>query len=125
MTAFEPDEAQFWLSAQAAAAGGTWYSAENNAWKVDANGPASQKVAAFWQGQIDGKTTLVAERWGDGFKKALNDQTLIGTIGAAWEAPLLADDMKGSANQGQWAVAQIPTMGDKALTGPTAARASS
>ena len=118
VTAFEPDEAQFWLSAQAAAAGGTWYSAENNAWKVDANGPASQKVAAFWQGQIDGKTTLVAERWGDGFKKALNDQTLIGTIGAAWEAPLLADDMKGSANQGQWAVAQIPTMGDKALTGP-------
>ena len=118
VTAFQPDEAQFWLSAQAAAAGGTWYTAENNAWKVDADGAASAKVAEFWQGQIDGKTTLVEERWGDGFKTALNEGKLIGTIGAAWEAPLLADDMKGSANEGQWAVAQLPAFGDKALSGP-------
>lgn len=118
IAAFEPDEAQYWLSAQAAAAGGTWYSAENDQWKVQANGPASQKVADFWQGLLDAKTVTVENRWGDGFKKALNDQTLIGTIGAAWEAPLLVDDMKGSKNAGQWAVAPLPQLGDAPMTGP-------
>ena len=33
---FEPDEAQNWLSAQAAAAGAVWYSAEGDKWKVEA-----------------------------------------------------------------------------------------
>lgn len=115
---FLPDEAQYWLSAQAAAAGATWYSAENNQWKVDANGAASQKIAGMWQDLLDAKAVAVANRWDDGFKKVLNDQTAIGTIGAAWEAPLLIDDMKGSANEGQWAVAQLPAFGDKAMTGP-------
>lgn len=118
IAAFQPDEAQYWLSAQAAAAGGTWYSAENDQWKVDANGAASQKVAGMWQDLLDAKAVAVEERWGDGFKGALNEGKLIGTIGAAWEAPLLADDMKGSDNEGKWAVAQLPALGDKAMTGP-------
>lgn len=118
IAAFEPDEAQYWLSAQAAAAGATWYSASADAWKVDAAGPDSMKVAQFWQDMIDAKTVTVENRWGDGFKKQLGDQTLIGTIGAAWEAPLLSSDMKGTANEGQWAVAQLPAFGDKAMTGP-------
>lgn len=118
VVAFQPDEAQYWLSAQAAAAGGTSYAAENNAWKVDAAGAASQQVATFWQDLLDSKAALVEQRWGDGFKGALNDQSLIGTIGAAWEAPLLADDMAGSANEGQWAVAQLSAFGGTAMTGP-------
>lgn len=118
IAAFEPDEAQYWLSAQAAAAGGVWYSAENDKWKVDANGSASQAVASFWQDLLDAKSVAVENRWGDGFKAALGKQTLIGTIGAAWEAPLLAGDMKGTPNEGQWAVAQLPALGDKAMSGP-------
>jgi multiple sugar transport system substrate-binding protein len=118
IAAFEPDEAQYWLSAQAAAAGATWYSADNNTWKVDANGAASATVASFWQGLLDAKSVTVENRWGDGFKKALTDQTLIGTIGAAWEAPLLSGDMKGSKNEGQWAVTQLPTYGSAPMTGP-------
>lgn len=118
IAAFQPDEAQYWLSAQAAAAGGTWYSAENDQWKVDANGAASQTVAALWQELIDAKAVLVTNRWEDGFKGALNDQSLIGTVGAAWEAPLLSGDMADSPNVGQWAVAQLPAYGDTAMTGP-------
>lgn len=116
--AFQPDEAQYWLSAQAAGAGAVWYSAENDKWKVDVTSPETAKVTDFWQTTLDGKAALVENRWGDGFKAALVDQTLIGTIGAAWEAPLLADDMTGSANEGQWAVAQLPMFGAKAMTGP-------
>ena len=118
IAAFEPDEAHNWLSAQAAAAGASWYSADGDSWKVDVDDAASATVASFWQDLIESKHALVENRWGDGFKKALLDQTLIGTIGAAWEAPLLSGDMAGTKNQGQWAVAQLPAFGDTAMTGP-------
>lgn len=118
IAAFEPDEAQYFLSAQAAAAGGTWYSTEGDTWVVTADSDASKVVADFWQKMLDDKSVLVMERWDDGFKSALNDQSLIGTIGAAWEAPLLAGDMKDTANEGQWAVAQLPDFGAGAKTGP-------
>lgn len=106
--AFEPDEAQNWLSGQAAAAGAVWYSAEDGKWKVDAVGDGTQKVAAFWQDLLDDKEALVANRWGDSFKQALVKQKLIGTIGAAWETPLLAGVMAGSANEGQWPSPSFP-----------------
>ncbi|WP_099331626.1 ABC transporter substrate-binding protein [Actinomyces minihominis] len=116
--AFQPDEAQYWLSAQSAAAGGSWYNIENDAWVVDANSDASKVVADFWQKMLDDKSVMVLERWGDAFGKALTDQELIGHIGAAWEAPLLIDTMAGTENAGNWAVAQIPDFGAGALTGP-------
>lgn len=116
--AFQPDEAQYGLAAQAAAAGATWYASESDKWKVNVTSPETAKVTEFWQGAIDGKAALVENRWGDGFKKALVEQKLIGTIGAAWEAPLLAGDMAGSKNVGQWQVAQLPAFGEKQMSGP-------
>lgn len=118
ISAFQPDEAQYWLSAQAAAAGGSWYNVKDDAWVVTADSEASKTVADFWQSMLDDKTTTVLERWGDAFGKALVDQQLIGHIGAAWEAPLLMDAMAGTDNEGQWAVTQIPDYGAGAMTGP-------
>lgn len=118
ISAFQPDEAQYWLSAQAAAAGGSWYNVKDDAWVVTADSEASKTVADFWQSMLDDKTTTVLERWGDAFGKALVDQQLIGHIGAAWEAPLLMDAMAGTDNEGQWAVTQIPDYGAGAITGP-------
>lgn len=118
ISAFQPDEAGYWLSAQAAAAGGSWFNAVDDKWKVTADDESSKKVADFWQAMIDAKSTLVTERWGDAFPAALNDQSLIGHIGAAWEAPLLMDAMAGTPNVGQWAVTQIPDFGAGAKTGP-------
>lgn len=118
IAAFETDEAQYFLSAQAAAAGSTWYSTKDDKWVVNTNDEGSAAVADFWQKMLDDKSILVAERWDDGFKSALNNQTLIGTIGAAWEAPLLVDDMADTANVGQWAVAQLPDFGKGQMTGP-------
>ncbi|QXT62855.1 ABC transporter substrate-binding protein [Tessaracoccus palaemonis] len=118
ITAFQPDEAQYWLAAQSAAAGATWYTVENDAWKVNVTSEETAKVADTWQQMLDAKTTLVENRWGDGFKAALIDQSLIGTVGAAWEAPLLAGDMAGSDNEGQWAVTQLPMFATQQMTGP-------
>ena len=116
--AFEPDEAPNTLAGQAAAANAQWFSAENDKWKVNVSSPETAKVSSFWQGVLDSKTALVANRWDDSFGKALVDQQLIGTIGAAWEGALLADTMKDSPNAGSWAVAQLPAFGDKAMSGP-------
>ncbi|NLA30028.1 MAG: extracellular solute-binding protein [Propionibacterium sp.] len=118
VVAFLPDEAQYWLSAQTASAGAAWYTAENDQWNVNVTSPETAKVTEFWQTLLDGKAALVQNRWDDGFKTALVDKKLIGTIGAAWEAPLLADDMAGSDNEGEWAVAQLPAFADTAMTGP-------
>ena len=118
ISAFETDEAQYGLSAQAAAAGGVWYKAANDKWTVKIDDASAKTVADFWQSMLDDKTTFVTERWGDSFTKALTDKTLIGTIGAAWEAPLISGDLAKTDNKGEWAVAQLPDFGKGALTGP-------
>jgi len=118
LTAFTPDEAHNWLAGQAAAAGDSWFTTEGDKWAVDTQGAGAERVAAFWQGLIDTKTTLTTERWGEGFTAALNDGNLVGHIGAAWEAGFLLDSLDGTPAEGQWRVAQLPDFGAGALSGP-------
>lgn len=118
VTAFTPDEAMNWLSGQAAAAGDTWFTTTGDKWKVNTEGAGANKVAAFWQGLIDSKQTVVTERWGEAFTQALNDGSLIGHVGAAWEAGFLLDSLDGTPAEGQWRVAQLPDFGAGAMTGP-------
>lgn len=118
IAAFTPDEAHYWLSAQSAAAGGTWFSVVNDQWQVTADSPESAVVAGFWQGLLDAKSVVVTERWGEGFGKALDDGTLIGHIAAAWEVGFALDSLDGTPAEGQWRVAQLPTFGSTPMTGP-------
>lgn len=118
LTAFSADEATHWLAAQSAAAGDTWFSTEGDEWIVDTEGEGSQTVAAFWQNLLDTNQTLKADRWGEPFTIALNDSSLIGHIGAAWEAGFLLDSLDGTPAEGQWRIAQLPDFGAGAMTGP-------
>lgn len=116
--AFEPDEAQYWLSAQAASAGATWYAAENDQWVVNANGPETQVVAQFWQDLIDAESVMVQDRWAEGYDKAVADGVLIGNIAPAWETGFALDVLDGTPAEGQWRVAQMIDINGKGLTGP-------
>ncbi|GAB3121495.1 ABC transporter substrate-binding protein [Glaciibacter psychrotolerans] len=118
VTAFTPDEALSWLSAQSAAAGDSWFGATDAGWTVKAEGAGSAKVSAFWQNLVDTKQTLVTERWGEAFTQALDNGSLIGHVGAAWEAGFLLDSLDGTPAEGQWRVAQLPDFGAGAMTGP-------
>lgn len=118
VTAFSPDEATHWLAAQSAAAGDTWFSTEGDEWTVDTEGEGSQTVAAFWQNLLDTNQTLKADRWGEPFTVALNDGSLIGHVGAAWEAGFLLDSLDGTEAEGQWRIAQLPDFGAGEMTGP-------
>ena len=115
---FEADEAQNWLSGQAAGAGAVWYSADNDKWKVDATSDKSMVVANFWQELLDSKAALTHDRWSDAYTAALVDGSLIGNIAAAWEVGFALDPLDGTAYEGQWRVAQLPEFGDGAKTGP-------
>ncbi|RMB57517.1 extracellular solute-binding protein [Tessaracoccus antarcticus] len=115
---FEADEAQNWLSGQSAGAGAVWYSAVDDAWKVDAASDQSMVVANFWQELLDSKAALTHDRWSDAYTAALVDGTLIGNIAAAWEVGFALDPLDTTAYAGQWRVAQLPQFGDAPMTGP-------
>ena len=68
-----------------------------------------QRFAGFaetFQELIDNKATLTNPRWVPSFDASLQDGTLIGNIGAAWEAPLFKDSA-GDTGKGDWRVTQI------------------
>ncbi len=115
---FEADEAQNWLSGQAAGAGAVWYSAENDEWKVDTTSDESMLVADFWQQLLDADAALTHDRWSDAYTAALVDGTLIGNIAPAWEVGFALDPLDETEYAGQWRVAQLPQFGDEPMTGP-------
>lgn len=108
IVSFQPDEAGYWLSAQAAAGGDSWFTPSDEGWTVDTTGAGSEKVAEVWQGLLDADAALTAPRWDPSWSAAVADGSLIGTIGAAWEAPLIAGDGASSPNAGNWAVVELP-----------------
>lgn len=115
---FTPDEAAYWLSAQAASAGGVWFSAENDQWVVDIDSDKSAVVADLWQGLLDSDSVLTNARWSEAFDKSLVDGQLIGHVAAAWEVGFALDVLDGTDYEGQWRVAQLPDFGVGAMTGP-------
>lgn len=102
---YEADEAGN-IFAGLANASDPWYTVKNDAWVVNTNGSDSQAFAETFQELIDNKATLTNPRWVPSFDASLQDGTLIGNIGAAWEAPLFKDSA-GDTGKGDWRVTQI------------------
>lgn len=115
---FTPDEAQYWLSGQAAGAGGVWYSSADDKWKVDTSDAGTASVAAFWQKALDEKSALVVNRWSQQWDAAMADGSIIGHVAAAWETGFALDSLDGTAFEGQWRVAQLPSFNNAGKTGP-------
>ncbi len=114
---FQADEAGNMLSGLAGASG-PWYTVENDAWKVDTQTSGSKAVAKVDQQLLDDKAATTNPRWDPSFDASLQKGELIGTIGAAWEAPLLMDSM-ADKGKGDWRVAQIGDWFDNGeKTGP-------
>ena len=116
IAAYEGDEGAQIFSAMTAAAGGQWFATDGESWTVNTADAGAAKVADFWQQLLDAGAVKVVGRWAEEWAPALQSGELIGTIGAAWEAPLLAGDMPDQS--GQWAIAQLPDFGAGAASGP-------
>lgn len=114
---FQADEAGNMFSGLAGASD-PWYTIEGDAWKVDTQTSGSKAVAKVYQQLLDDKAATTNPRWDPSFDASLQKGELIGTIGAAWEAPLLMDSM-ADKGKGDWRVAQIGDWFDNGeKTGP-------
>jgi multiple sugar transport system substrate-binding protein len=87
-------------------AGGQWWSIDGDAWQVDITGAESTQVAAYWQGLVDAGVVSPTKRWDPAFYNELANGTILSVVGAAWQAPLIADNAE--ATSGDWAVAPAP-----------------
>lgn len=103
--AFLTDEVK-WQDALSTSEGAKWFGLDGDKWKVNIDSPETQKVADYWQGLVDDKLVIPAQRWGQDFGKYLQDGTILSTVGGSWEAPLIADT--APEGEGKWKVAQIP-----------------
>ncbi len=115
--ALEPDEAGNRLTGIAGASG-SWYKVKGNAWVVNTNTDGSKQTADVYQQLLDAKAVDTHARWDPSFDAALQKGTLIGMVGAAWEAPLIMSSA-GDSQSGQWRVAQMGDwFGNGSKTGP-------
>ena len=105
LAGFSSDDAENFQS-YVQQAGGQWWSIDGDAWKVDVTGDASLEVAEFWQGLVDAGAVSPTKRWDPSFYNELANGTILAVVGAAWQAPLIADNAE--ATSGDWAVAPAP-----------------
>ncbi|MFE7504531.1 ABC transporter substrate-binding protein [Promicromonospora sp. NPDC057488] len=117
MDAFSADNASI-VAALSAAAGDKWFNTDDDQWRVETDGPGSRSVAAFYQQLLDDDLVLRASRWSDDFAAALNEGTLVGYIGAGWNAGFMLDAVDGSEHEGDWRIAPIPDFGAGGVTAP-------
>lgn len=102
---YQPDEVGNMFSGLAGASE-PWYTNDGTTWTVNTETAGSKAVADVFQQLIDAKAVLTTERWVPDFDAALQNGTLIGTVAAAWEAPLFMDS-SGGTGAGEWQVTQI------------------
>ena len=102
---YQPDEAGNMMPGLAGATK-PWYTVKNDAWVVDTQTDGSKQVADVYQQLLDAKAAPTNPRWDPSFDASLKNGQLIGTVGSAWEAPLIVDTM-GDTGKGEWRVAQL------------------
>lgn len=114
---YQPDEAGNMISGLAGASGG-WYKVKGDSWVVNTETDGSKATADFYQQLLDAKAATTNPRWDPSFDASIKDGSLIGTVAAAWEAPLFMTS-SGGTGSGEWQVAQLGDwFGNAGKTGP-------
>lgn len=89
-------------------AGGTWYSSENDQWKVSMNGAETQSVADYWQKMMDEDLTKVTTPETPEWFAEIQKGTIASYVAPVWWTTVLEGAAKESA--GKWRVAPIPNV---------------
>ncbi|GHH43338.1 ABC transporter substrate-binding protein [Streptomyces candidus] len=108
-TSFWSDDVATW-AALAQQAGAQWYAAEGDAWKVDIDGPATNKVADYWGDLVEKDLVFNHKAWSPASTKATTDGHVWTRISASWGAGGLKTEQPAQA--GKWASAPMPGWGD-------------
>ncbi|WP_405851644.1 sugar ABC transporter substrate-binding protein [Streptomyces sp. NBC_00090] len=115
-TFFPDDPTTF--EAMAWQGGARWFTAENDAWKVNLTGPETDKVSAYWQKLIDDDLVQVQPSFSQQWTASLQQGETAGYLGASWGAGVLKANLGTTRDMsGNWAVAPMPTWDGKPASG--------
>ncbi len=87
-------------------AGGAWFTAANNEWKVGFTTPQSHQVATYLQGLVDKHLAFTEASYLTPWYQALSNGTLASFVGPQWADALLAS--QAAAQSGNFRVSEAP-----------------
>ncbi|WP_329123388.1 ABC transporter substrate-binding protein [Streptomyces sp. NBC_01465] len=93
-------------------AGGKWYAADGDSWKVNIASPETQKVADYWKDLVKGGLVYNDVSWSPESTKKVTDGSAVAYLGAAWSAGGLKTSYPKQT--GNWAEAPLPNWGTAA-----------
>ncbi len=98
--------------------GARWFTAGDDAWKVNLKGPETGKAADYWQKMVDDDLVQVQPSFSQQWTASLQKGETAGYLGASWGAGVLKANL-GSAPgmDGNWAVAAMPTWDGQPASG--------
>jgi len=104
MTNFDTDPS--WLAMFAWQAGGNWFAASGNQWKLGFTDPGSEQAAQYWQKLIAEKAVPAEASFNAAWYHQLAKGQLLTWPTAQWGTTIMADNVPSGS--GQWRVAPMP-----------------
>jgi multiple sugar transport system substrate-binding protein len=95
-----------WFAGLAEQAGGRWWSAAGERWRVGIDDAASQKVARYWGDLVNTGVIAGNPMYTPQWNKEMNDGTLLAWPSAIWGPAVLAGIAPDT--KGKWAMAPLP-----------------
>lgn len=114
IASFFPNEPLL-MAAMAWQNGADWFGTSDDSWTISIDDEATTEVGEYWQRLIDEDLVKVEQAYSDEWANSLSSGTVSGTLGANWLATSVVSRTEGQ--EGQWAVAPIPTPDGEAATG--------
>lgn len=95
-----------WMVGLAQQAGAQWFTAEEDAWRVDITGEPTMKMAEYWQELIDEDLVKIQADMSSEWNADIQDGDVLSWISGSWADAIL----RGTApdTSGDWAVAPVP-----------------
>lgn len=104
LTNFDTDPS--WLAMFIWQAGGRWFQAQGNSWKLGFTDSGSMKVADYWQKLIASKAIPAEPSFNAAWYKQLGNGTLLTWPTAQWGTTIMQDNV--SSGSGHWRIAPMP-----------------
>ncbi len=94
--------------------GSSWFSIDDDSWKIGIDDDESVESAEYWQGLLDSGAIATTKRWDPAFYSELASGKYLSMVGAAWNSALLEANVGDTA--GNWRVAAMPSVDGSTAT---------
>ncbi|MFC9332055.1 extracellular solute-binding protein [Kitasatospora sp. NPDC057015] len=109
LSVLNPDD-PWWFAGMSAQAGGNWFAADGQGWKVSLADKGTTKVASYWQDLVNRGLVKAEQSYTPDLYKEFQDGTIAAYAGPVWFSGVLEQNSAQAA--GKWAVAPMPQWED-------------